>query len=241
MPNYSKFSANQKHEAVMRYKQQNETLSQISFDMGVDTVTIKNWVRLFDTFGISGLENRRQLGSYSEDLKRAAVEAYLQRGVSQAQICQEFKIPAVRTLQCWIEKYNRSTGNIKECAPIIPSVPQCQPVEFGRTTVMSKKNPVTHALRLDAVSFCIEHNYDYSKTAEKFGVTYSQVYSWVMKFEDNGPDALIDRRGRKKDPGKMTELDILRAENRLLKAENRRQAIEIEALKKAKALERGWG
>lgn len=56
---------------------------------------------------------------------------------------------------------------------------------------------------------------------------------------------LKDRRGRSKAKEEMTELDKLRAENRILRAEKERaekERAEMEAsfLKKLDAIERGW-
>ncbi|WP_242850558.1 hypothetical protein [Clostridium lundense] len=58
------------------------------------------------------------------------------------------------------------------------------------------------------------------------------------KYASAGVEALIDRRGRKKTESDMSELERLRAENRLLKAENKRQEMEMTFLKKLDELER---
>lgn len=50
--------------------------------------------------------------------------------------------------------------------------------------------------------------------------------------------ALQDRRGKRKSENKMSELKKLRAKNKLFEAENRRQQMELEFLKKLEEIER---
>ena len=51
-------------------------------------------------------------------------------------------------------------------------------------------------------------------------------------------DGLQDKRGKRKSPEEMTEVEKLRAEVRLLRAEKRRAEIEISFLKKLEEIER---
>lgn len=48
----------------------------------------------------------------------------------------------------------------------------------------------------------------------------------VVKYETNGVEALKDNRGKRKNPDQMSELEKLRAENRILKAEKERAEME---------------
>ncbi|WP_242836734.1 helix-turn-helix domain-containing protein [Clostridium sp. BNL1100] len=77
----------------------------------------------------------------------------------------------------------------------------------------------------------MEHQKNYSETAQTFNVSYHQVYSWTHKYESGGIDALQDNRGKKKNKGEWSELEKLRAENR-------RQKMEIDFLKKLDEIER---
>lgn len=60
----------------------------------------------------------------------------------------------------------------------------------------------------------------------------------MRKYEAQGVEALADRRGRTKPEEEMTALEKLRAENRLLKAQNKRQEMEMAFLKKLEEVER---
>ena len=56
----------------------------------------------------------------------------------------------------------------------------------------------------------------------------------IPKYSKKGVDGLKDGRGRNKSADELSELEKLRAENRLLKAEKKRQQIEIDLLKNSK-------
>ena len=106
---------------------------------------------------------------------------------------------------------------------------------------MKKGRKTTYEERIEIVSFCIENNKDYQLTIKKYQVSYQQVYSWVRKYEVQGIEGLLDQRGRTKPESEMTELEKLRAENRLLKAQNKRQEMEMNFLKKLDEIERRRG
>ncbi|GAA0382549.1 hypothetical protein GCM10008968_43150 [Bacillus horti] len=103
---------------------------------------------------------------------------------------------------------------------------------------MTKGRTSTYNERVNIVKYCIEHQKNYAETAQKFQVSYQQVYSWTSKYEKNGVTALQDKRGKRKAEDDMTEVEKLMAQNKLLEAENRRKQMEIDLLKKLKELER---
>ena len=59
---------------------------------------------------------------------------------------------------------------------------------------------------------------DYTGTAARFEVSYSQVYQWVRHYEECGEAGLEDRRGKRKSDDEVDELEWLRRENMRLKA-----------------------
>lgn len=105
---------------------------------------------------------------------------------------------------------------------------------------MTKGRNTTYEERVEIVSYCIEHNNDYTSTMEKFGVSYQQIYSWVRKYNDKGAEGLLDKRGKRKPESEMTELERLRAEKRMLEARNKRLETENAVLKKLEEIERRW-
>ena len=78
----------------------------------------------------------------------------------------------------------------------------------------------------------------YEQTAEKYQISYQQVYQWVRKYRKDGIDGLVDRRGKRKEADKMTEEEKLRAELKLEKVKNRRLELENLFLKKLEEIER---
>lgn len=92
--------------------------------------------------------------------------------------------------------------------------------------------------RKEIVEYCLKHNRDYKGTASKYGVSYSQVYSWVKKFNTLGEDGLTDKRGHRKADEEVDELERLRRENLRLKRQLEERDMVVELLKKVKEFER---
>ena len=103
---------------------------------------------------------------------------------------------------------------------------------------MTKGRLTTLDERIEIVSYCIAKGKDYAAAIEKYGVSYQQIYSWVGKYEKKGVDGLIDKRGKRKSLDEMTEVERLRAEIKMLKAENEQKEMEIAVLKKVQEIER---
>ena len=103
---------------------------------------------------------------------------------------------------------------------------------------MTNGRKTTYDERVEIVKYCIEDQNNYAETAQKYQVSYQQVYTWTSKYESDGVEALQDRRGKRKDENEMSELEKLRAQNKLLEAQNRRQQMEIDFLKKLEEIER---
>ena len=69
---------------------------------------------------------------------------------------------------------------------------------------------------------------------KSYRISYQQVYGWYQKYRKNGndPESLRDRRGKAKPEEKWTEVDRLKSENRLLRAQLEKQEMEIAFAKK---------
>ncbi len=111
----------------------------------------------------------------------------------------------------------------------------------GGSTIMIKGRTTTFDERIEIVQYCIAHNHNYIETAEKYQISYQQARNYTVKYKSDGIDALKDNRGKRKSENEMTELERLRAENRILRAEKERAEMEASFLKKLEEIERRRG
>lgn len=208
MSRKSKVSTEIKVQAVEDYLRDIKSLSEISNELNIYKSAISAWVRKYKTFGKEGLLNKGYNTSYSAQLKTQAVIDYLDGKGSLDDICIKYKISAIGILQQWIKKYNghkifksHSTKGDK---------------------LMTNGRKTTYEERIEIVSFCIANAHDYNLTANKFNVSYQQVYTWVKKYNKDGYTALVDRRGKNKSFEELSESEKFSAQLKLLEAENRR-------------------
>lgn len=217
-----------KIEAVEKYKRGEGSQDSIAREYGVEKASFRQWIANYEAMGPSGLAARQTNNRYSVEFKTAAIEAYLRGEGSQLEICKRYSIRSKTQLRNWIKVYNghkdlRDTGG------------------RGRGIYMTKGRLTTLDERIEIVSYCIANGKDYGAAIEKYGVSYQQIYSWVRKYEVKGVDGLIDKRGKHKPLDEMTEVERLRAENKMLKAENKQKEMEIAVLKKVREIERRRG
>lgn len=224
MTRKAKISGSRKIAAIEKYLRGEDSLNHLASLLAVSFSSIKQWLQTYQSLGPNGLLYTSQNTSYSAELKKTAVEDYIAGAGSHMDVCKRYGIKSTRQLRQWILKYN---GHEKLCTS-----------RTGGTPIMTKGRSTTFDERIEVVTFCIEHQNDYAQTAERFKVSYQQVYSWTNKYIKSGVDALQDRRGIRKNEEQMSEVEKLRAENKLLQAENKRNQMEIDLLKKLEELER---
>ena len=87
------------------------------------------------------------------------------------------------------------------------------------------------------MEYCLSHNKDYKGSAEKYDVSYNQVYSWTKSYLANGLEGLKDHRGRRKADEELSELEKLRRENLRLKRQLEEERRAVELLKKVQEFE----
>ncbi|RJE49246.1 transposase [Dehalobacter sp. MCB1] len=217
-------SYDKKLEAVEKYKRGEGSQKSLAQEYGVRQASFQQWIANYEAMGPSGLAIGHTNNRYSVELKNTAVEAHLRGEGSQVEICKRYSIRSKKQLQDWITLYNGhkdfgATGG------------------QGRESYMTKGRVTMLEERIEIVSYCIAKGKDYDAAAEKYGVSYQQIYSWVRKYEEKGVNGLIDKRGKSKSLDEMTEVDRLRAENKMLKAENKQKEMEIAVLKKVGEIE----
>ncbi len=207
MSKRDKYSLEQKIHAVERYLRGEASAREIAAELrmtkkGCDLVL--RWAAVYRKNGIEGFRLQQGNNAYSAETKREAVEEYLEGKGSLTEICIKFHILSKETLRRWIKKYN-SNEILHDYDP--------KPEVY---VAMRKKT--TKEEREKIVTYCLEHGKDYKGAAETYGVSYSQVYSWVKKYLEAGGSGLEDRRGKRKSDDEVDELERLRRENLRLKA-----------------------
>lgn len=104
---------------------------------------------------------------------------------------------------------------------------------------MKDGRKTTQIERVEIAQWVIANEMNYTGATTHFNVSYGQVYAWVKKFKQGGPDALVDRRGKaKEDNGKLTESELKDLEIKRLKARLAHVSTEVAVLKKLQEFER---
>ncbi|OPX42860.1 IS2 repressor TnpA [Ruminiclostridium hungatei] len=219
-----KISALEKQDAVQEYLSEKRCISQICRDMGVDRHSFYKWLQKYQMFGVEGLTTVGKNKYYPATIKQQAVREYLAGKKSQDEICRQYEISSHSILQQWIKKYNGHETFKSH--------------DFKGDKSMTKGRKTTFEERVEIVAFCIADGNNYQKTADKFQVSYQQVYTWVKKYEEHGSEALSDRRGKHKSLEEMNESEKLAAHLKLLEAENSKLKMENDYLKKLDEVER---
>ena len=190
---------------------------------GISEEAMRQWIRNYQAIGADAFcQNHWSRRSRTE--KEQAVADYLNGCGSLNDNCKKYRIKSHSVLQRWIAKYNGHE--------------ELKGTSSAGGKIMTKGRKTTFDERITIVEECIAEGIDYNEIAVKYGVSYQQVYTWVKKFQKDGVESLKDRRGKHKEEDSMTEVEKLRAENKLLKAEKQRQQMEIDFLKKLEEIER---
>lgn len=221
-----KCTVEEKVAAVEDYLNGRRSVSEIMADLSIkSSESIRDWILAYQNRGIEALSPVIANRSYSKKFKFEMVERYINGEGSVTDLCAKYGIPAHSTLQNWISLYN-ANRELKDYDP-------------KREVYMAKaRRKTTLSERKEIVEYCIAHNRDYKGTASLYDVSYSQVYSWLKKYENTGEDGLSDRRGRHKTDDEVDELERLRRENLRLKRQLEEKDMVVELLKKVKEFER---
>ena len=195
-------------------------VEQAARAFGVSKTTLAKWRMRYRLEGYEAFQNKRR--SYPAELKHQAVMDYLYGGLSQYQIIEKYRIANKSQLDRWIKKYNGHSVKTYSRGP--------RAMTKGRKTTLQE--------RMEIVLYCLNHNRNFNETAERFQVSYQQVYGWVRKYEAGGQEALRDGRGRTKTSEELTEADQQKLAMKKLEYENERLRAENAFLKKLQELER---
>lgn len=224
MSRKTKFTPEEKRQAVIDYLERNKSRTQICEELSISSRTIQDWVLIYNKHGIAGFSRKTQNCSYSKEFKMKVVEEYIRGEGSSIDLGIKYDMSS-GLLRSWVRMYN-ANRELKDYEP----KQEVYMAEARRKTTLEERKEI--------VDYCINHNRNYKDTAAKFDVSYGQVYSWVKKHHANGADGLIDRRGHCKTDNEVDELERLRRENLRLKRQLEEKDMAVELLKKVKEFER---
>lgn len=221
-----KYSSKEKINAVKEYLDGKDSMNSIAKRLDITFQAFKQWVNNYEAMGADAFMTCHNK-HYSKAEKEQAVVAYLAGEGSHMDICKKYKIHSTTQLRRWIKKYNGHE--------------ELKASGTGGLAIMTKGRKTSFEERIEIVEYCIAHDHNYTATAEKYEISYQQARNYTVKYEDGGVDALQDRRGKRKSEDMMSELERLRAEVKLLKAEKKRAEMEASFLKKLDEIERRRG
>jgi transposase-like protein len=209
---------------VREYLAGEGSFATIAAANGMGPTTLRGWVHKYREQGEAAFAVKDGNTHYSKEFKIRCVEAVLRGEGSVNDIVVKYNISDGRVLRRWIKRYN-ANQELKDYDP----KREVYMAGARRKTTLEERKEITE--------YCISHNKDYKGTAARFDVSYSQVYSWVRKYLENGEDGLTDRRGHHKSDDEVDELERLRRENLRLKRQLEEQSMVAELLKKVKEFE----
>ena len=217
MSRKSKYNAEEK--LLILHELDHSSIKEVTWKYAVGKSTVLSWRLLYKYQGIDGLRSDHHNHSYSREFKLALIQQYQESTDSLRVFAVKHGLKSDKQLSDWIIQYNES--KLKAYTP------------RKRDSIMPGRK-TTFEERLSIIEDLIKNDVNYSWAVDKYHVSYQQVYGWYQKYRKSGndPQSLRDRRGKAKPKAEWTELDKLRAENRLLKAEVKRNEMEVAFAKK---------
>ena len=219
----SKWSAEFRAMVSQEYLDGRGSYSFLADKYHIGRATIQKWVAAYKVHGIDAFISEVGNKSYTHEFKIMCVKEVIAGYGSSVDIGAKYKIhPTV--LESWIKLYNAN----RELRDYIPKREIYMADARRKTTIEERK---------EIVEYCLSHDRAYKDTASLYGVSYSQVYSWVRKYDATGEEGLSDKRGRHKTDDEVDELERLRRENKRLKRQLEENDMLVQLLKKVKEFE----
>ena len=225
MPQKQKIAVEEKVRIVRECIGRKVSISEAAREVGADYETVKMWVSIYENEGVTGFAHHG-MKTYTAEMKEAAVKEYMQGGGSVQSICRKYGIRDTHTFRNWLKVYNVHGDFSRK-------------THSGGGRNMKQGRDTTKEERLEIVKDCLASGKNYGEMAQKYKVSYQQVRTWTLRFEEMGEAGLKDRRGkRKKDQTPRTELEAAQIEIERLKHKLYMAEMERDLLKKLDEIER---
>ncbi|WP_102027752.1 helix-turn-helix domain-containing protein [Salirhabdus sp. Marseille-P4669] len=226
MRSNSKHTVNELERFIQMYLNEGLSFNELREENGLllSESAFNNKVLRYQKHGLAGIQTKTVNNQYSKEFKLSVVKEYMGKETSISQLARKYNIPAYETVRKWIIKYTEGE-ELRNYSP--------KPEVY---TMKSRKT--TREEKMEIVKDCLANYLSYKETAEKYHVSYNNVYAWTKKYKRYGPDGLVDGRGQGKPTSIQTEEEKLRTEIAALKARNEYLETENIALKKLEETER---
>ena len=226
MSRREKLSPEEKIEIVRKCLRGETSIRGASREAGVGRETVRQWIIRYKTEGAAGFLPYERNRKYSPEQKLQAVLDYQAGKGSLVEISRKYGLRSKNQLQDWLKVYN-THGDLDSRK------------YSGGGSYMKQGRETTQEERIQIVRECIACGKNYGEMALKYHVSYQQVRTWTLRFEEMGEAGLQDRRGRrKKDQTPRTELERAQIEIEQLKHKLYLAEMERDLLKKLDKLER---
>ena len=225
MPQKQKLSQNKKLNLVQKILNGELGIGEAARIAKVSKTSVQRWLDRYEVEGATGFLPQEKNRVYSPEVKLSAVQDYLSGKGSLIDVCKKYKIKRDNQLLRWIEVYN-AHGDFNF-------------VKYSGGSYMKQGRETTLEERIQIAKECIACGKNYGEMALKFQVSYQQVRTWTLRFEQMGETGLQDRRGhRKKNQIPRTELEQAQIEIEQLKHKLYLAEMENALLKKLDDVER---
>jgi len=226
MSNKRKLNPETKVKIVKMCLAGKDNISDTASEAGVNSATLRQWIMQYEAEGVEAFLPNRQNHVYSPELKQQAVKDYLAGKGSLMTISKKYGLRDRKQLRNWLKVYNaHGDFNSRKSS--------------GGGSYMKQGRDTTQEERVQIVKDCLASGKNYGEMALKYKVSYQQVRTWTLRFEEMGEAGLEDRRGkRKKDQAPRTELEKAQIEIEQLKHKLYLVEMERDLLKKLDEIER---
>ena len=198
----------EKVKIVKRYLAGEVSMSEAVTEAGVNWKTLQKWVMQYEAEGAAAFLPGRREHIYSPELKL------------QAEFSKKYGLRDRRQLRNWLKVYH-AHGDFNSRK------------NSGGGSCMRQGRDTTQEERIQIVKDCLASGKKYGEMALKYKVSYQQVRTWTLRFEEMGEAGLEDRRGkRKKDQKPRTVLEKAQIEIEQLKHKLYLAEMERDLLKK---------
>lgn len=223
MPHNQKVPPDVKVEFIEKYLLGKISALEAATKLNVHKNTFLKWVISYKVNGPSAFVLKEKNNVYSPELKMTAVMDYLSGG-SLKYTAAKYGLRSSTQLRRWVKMYNEGKDFVHK-------------MSGGSQMTTSRKT--TKDERIKIVKECLESGKNYGQIANKYCVSYQQVYQWTNKFIELGEAGLEDRRGKRKaDQKPRSELEEMQIKMAQLEHELYMTRMERDLLKKLGEVER---